>query len=737
MRTVLLILLFSLSFAVLHAQDSLPVYRLTADTLPNLTLPDSFTRIWKDQKESAGFNDMQTGQFQHAFHVPSPEKNQLLYPGVYWLHYKIENAAGKPLHLALTSSAYFSTIYSKQGNDAWEKKETGWYRSWHRKDGAKKGNSIPYTLQPGEKLDVYQRDHFWQQIPNAIVATVQFPEKIAVDAYNREQYAAGPNMQGNMLLSAMIAGILLFSGIIYWRFFRIVRVRFYLYYALFLFGFSLLYSPVSVLFQAYPLINLYISDAAFVTGLFFFTQFFRSYLRTRVNYKRWDKWLILVSWLPLLSFVLNYVLGNLLPEQISYYTLLWGNRSYILVLDSLLITAVLYIDTHKTSAGIIATIPALLLWGLGQTFKLVYASMASGSAAKIPWIIQWLNENNYLIDLICIVWIVSVFSSLLFQRFAHLQKQVVRQAVRNERLKRQKEIEQRELIAKQKAELEHQVEQRTLELKQSLENLKATQAQLIQVEKMASLGELTAGVAHEIQNPLNFINNFSELSIELLSEVKEEMKAGNTEDVLALVDDLTVNLTKVMKHGQRADAIVKAMLQHSRSTAGQKQSTDINALADEFMRLSYHGFKAVTKDFNATLNTEFDETLEPVEIVPQDVGRVLLNLFNNAFYAVNEKKKVLNGTFEPTVSVKTTKENNNVVIRIKDNGNGIPAKALEKIYQPFYTTKPTGEGTGLGLSLSYDIITKGHGGEMKVVSKEGEGAEFIICLPQSSSGRKV
>jgi signal transduction histidine kinase len=317
-------------------------------------------------------------------------------------------------------------------------------------------------------------------------------------------------------------------------------------------------------------------------------------------------------------------------------------------------------------------------------------------------------------------------------------------------------------IARQKAE-------------QALTELKATQTQLIHAEKMASLGELTAGIAHEIQNPLNFVNNFSEVSIELVDELKQESVVGGQQSAVGsqqsavgsqqsavgsqqsavgsrqsavssrqsaneILDDIKQNLEKILHHGKRADAIVKGMLQHSRTSTGQKEPTDINELADEYLRLAYHGLRAKDKEFNATLKTDFDESIGKISVIPQDIGRVILNLITNAFYAVDEKKKrialdlsglsTLTGLkdYEPTVSVITNKSDGNILISVKDNGNGILEVIKNKIFQPFFTTKPTGQGTGLGLSLSYDIV-KAHGGELKVETKEGEGSVFIIQLP--------
>jgi len=311
-----------------------------------------------------------------------------------------------------------------------------------------------------------------------------------------------------------------------------------------------------------------------------------------------------------------------------------------------------------------------------------------------------------------------------------------------------------ELEQKRKA-----VEETNAALQKSLEELKATQAQLIQSEKMASLGELTAGIAHEIQNPLNFVNNFSGVSTELVDEMNEEIDKGNEQLAIGnmqlaidninsakeIANDLKQNLEKINHHGKRAGDIVKGMLQHSRTSNGQKELTDVNALADEYIRLCYHGLRAKDKSFNANFTTDFDETIGKIEVVPQDIGRVLLNLYNNAFYSVNEKKKTASPPskggiesfqkeYEPTVTVTTSfnppsgDKGAGISISVKDNGIGIPQKAVDKIFQPFFTTKPTGKGTGLGLSLSYDII-KAHGGELKVETREGEGAEFIIQLP--------
>ncbi|MBX2962848.1 MAG: histidine kinase [Cyclobacteriaceae bacterium] len=270
-------------------------------------------------------------------------------------------------------------------------------------------------------------------------------------------------------------------------------------------------------------------------------------------------------------------------------------------------------------------------------------------------------------------------------------------------------------------------------LEKTFNKLKSTQSQLIQSEKMASLGELTAGIAHEIQNPLNFVNNFSEVNKELLTEMDEAIKKGDFDEVRSLAKDIIDNQEKINHHGKRADSIVKSMLQHSRTSSGKKELTDINALCDEYLRLAYHGLRAKDKSFNAKFELQADPDLPRINVVPQDIGRVILNLINNAFYAVSERQKSGVLKFEPTVVVSTRNMGHGIQIRVRDNGYGIPEAITDKIFQPFFTTKPTGQGTGLGLSMSYEIITRTHMGELKVESKEGEGTEFIINLPDTIS----
>ncbi len=346
------------------------------------------------------------------------------------------------------------------------------------------------------------------------------------------------------------------------------------------------------------------------------------------------------------------------------------------------------------------------------TFKIKAANSSSGLDAEEqlsitifpPWWLTWWAYCMY-----GILFIVGIFFVYRYQR--------------------------NRLLAKARAEAKEKELEQAREIEKAYTELKSTQSQLIQSEKMASLGELTAGIAHEIQNPLNFVNNFSEVNAELLQELNEEIEKGNYNEAKVLSRSAIDNQEKINHHGKRADAIVKGMLQHSRSSSGAKEPTDINALCDEYLRLSYHGLRAKDKSFNAKFETDFDLSLPKINVVPQDIGRVVLNLINNAFYVVNEKHKACQAepveaslNYEPTVSISTKNENGKVIITVKDNGNGIPDSIKEKIFQPFFTTKPTGQGTGLGLSLSYDTV-KAHGGELKVETREGKGSEFIMMLP--------
>ncbi len=474
-------------------------------------------------------------------------------------------------------------------------------------------------------------------------------------------------------------------------------------------------------------------------------KYLRSYLsegtpteETAVRMPFWDI-ILKYAWVgTLILMVFSYLVSWRFIDDYYYY---------------LLCFAALYIiyqarDNRSARLLIVATLPFLILGFLNDILSYISPEFYKSYG------IFFNAAKNF-----------AVFWLIGFGIYAQKQN-------KREKLQRLKEEEDKRLHEAQKKELEHQVAERTAEitsqkevLEKTLDKLKATQAQLIQSEKLASLGELTAGIAHEIQNPLNFVNNFAELSVDLAHDLKQEISKIDIPEkdkdyITEILSDLTQNQDKINHHGKRASNIVKGMLEHSRASPGRKEMTDINALADEYLRLSYHGLRAKDKNFNADFKTTFAENLPKIEVIPQDMGRVLLNLFNNAFYAVNERNKqqlsipktiptvsgcaigMESSHYTPSVSVSTKRLSsplgaggNGIEIRVKDNGTGMPESVKAKIFQPFFTTKPTGEGTGLGLSLAYDIVTKGHGGTLEVVTTvqgdsfgEGGGTEFIISL---------
>ncbi len=435
----------------------------------------------------------------------------------------------------------------------------------------------------------------------------------------------------------------------------------------------------------------------------------RKLLDTPNRLPDWDRWLARL-WLPAAVFV---ALG-----------ILWGG-SVMNWFDDLLL------------AGALATAVAVG-WQLRAYSPAVWvvAGLAPFAAYHLLEVLLRLTGTNLIrnldkggnLEVLLLCW-----TGVCFLIFRSKKKSLDAEA------KRRLEAEQEQRrIESQNHTLEYEVNQRTAALSRqtdalrtTLQELQDTQDQLIQAEKMASLGELTAGIAHEIQNPLNFVNNFAEVSSELAQELAEERARPTRDPELEaeLLADLKQNMQKISQHGQRAASIVRGMLEHSRASNGERTLTDLNALADEYLRLAYHGLRAKDKSFNATLQTDFAPVLPLVEAVSQDLGRVLLNLFTNAFYAVRKRQQAGEAGYAPTVSVRTAFINREVNVVVQDNGTGIPQAVQARIFQPFFTTKPSGEGTGLGLSLSHDIVVQGHGGSLDVASQEGVGTTFTVRLP--------
>ncbi len=444
---------------------------------------------------------------------------------------------------------------------------------------------------------------------------------------------------------------------------------------------------------------------------FFILWHMRKALRLLAPNPKWNKWLLF----GMIGIGVIFLLEkSLIKESVSVW--IWH-----VVLLALIYIVYKFPVFDRLRAIIMAVLPYLILVLLSNLVELI-----------LPDIFKKIENYLQLARVAAVAWLIAML----------IRSNKQNKAIEKERQKTKLEEERNKFISAQKKKLELVVEERTAEitrqkdeLEYALTDLKNAQSQLIHAEKMASLGELTAGIVHEIQNPLNFVNNFSELNAELITELTDAITHGNIEEARTIAADLKANEVKIIFHGKRADAIVKGMLQHSRTSTGAKETTDLNALADEYLRLAYHGLRSKDKSFNAMLKTELDESLVLLEVIPQDIGRVLLNLMTNAFYAVNEKKKNLQleqpatgKNYEPTITLKTKMLGDHIYISISDNADGIPQNLLDKIFQPFFTTKPTGKGTGLGLSLAYDIV-KAHGGDIQVTSVSGKGSEFIVLLP--------
>ncbi|WP_439558578.1 sensor histidine kinase [Dyadobacter sp.] len=447
---------------------------------------------------------------------------------------------------------------------------------------------------------------------------------------------------------------------------------------------------------------------------FFLIQYIRTSLQTAVNHPEWDKRLVFARY-----FSIAWIATFYIADEPFWTNWVW---------DIFLVWLIVVIYRNEVFNSLRSTAQTVMPFVAISIIR----DFVKGLFPKF-------YESN---DSFFQVAVAFAFVLCFFVWFYARKQMKVLQKEREDRLREE------QASRAQKESLEYLVNERTQELtmqkeelQKTIEELKSTQNQLIQSEKMASLGELTAGIAHEIQNPLNFVNNFSEVSVELCTELEEEIDKSQLADadkdyIKEIIADLSQNQQKITHHGKRADSIVKGMLQHSRLSSGEKEPVEINALADEYMRLAYHGLRAKDKEFNAALVTDFDGTIGKVNVLPQDLGRVFLNLFTNAFYAVAEKKRKLaaeglGSDYKPEVKISTKKFANKLYIRVTDNGTGMPEHVKAKIFQPFFTTKPTGQGTGLGLSMSYDIVTNGHGGVLDVESIPGEKTEFRITIPVS------
>jgi signal transduction histidine kinase len=641
--------------------------------------------VLEDPREHLTFKQILSAQYQSQFKESNQKiPNYGIKQTAVWCRFIIKNLSDKDWVLNVDFPNLHSVILYQPVDENYIKQETG--RSFAFRKRLIKNRSFIFPLQ----LKANEEKEFYLRIENHICV---FPLYVGNMAAISEKQYPEDTFYG---IYYGISFIIIFYAL---ALFIATRERYYLYFFLqviFLSLFSMIYCGEAVLW--FPDFALPLTDYGTVIislGIICVFLFFNAILKTKKN-------------IPVASAILK---GAALLIAVGIILYFIGLRAVSPVINMI-----------GTFTVFFEAIILCFYLRREKIILLIFIGFCIGFAGIVFWVFMekdiipysHLANNLFIIET---MWWMIIFSIALELNINIYIK---------EKYQAQKELlinleEKERLVLQQNEMLEQKVEERTKALKDA-------QLQLIQSEKMASLGELTAGIAHEIQNPLNFVNNFSEVSNELMDEMKDELNKGDINEAKFIADDIKQNLEKINHHGKRADAIVKAMLQHSRKSEGKMESTDINALCDEYLQLSYHSLRAKDKNFNADFKTDFDNTIGKINIIPQDIGRVLLNLFNNAFYATNEKKKLMANSYQPVAEVKTRRINDKVEIIVTDNGNGIPQNIVDKIFQPFFTTKPTGQGTGLGLSLSYDIV-KAHGGEIKVKSKEGEGSEFVIQLP--------
>jgi two-component system NtrC family sensor kinase len=708
------------------AQSTLPP---AFEIIANKSVDSIPINYWQLLVDSAGkwtINDVTSGPASNLFTEKKPGKQGYGFVGVrdYWIRMKLKNSTQDTIETVFRNRPNVDRydLYIIRGSGNMEHHVSGSFVAWRNRDGYKGRVAVPVMISPGEEITIYKKLY---------IQRVTFHDDLWIgfstfDHFVRELYLQEPWYESD-IRNWLIAGILIFGFFFNFFFFWIVREKVYLFLALVLLTEGLWYFNAnrSILREA-PYFRVYydiiVSHAVFFTMV---TQFVRSFLKTRIYQPSWDRVLVTLNILMVITSLGSMLFArDIIPYSSKAFIRGIPDFFFTLLMTCLLLSFLVFNKQRPKvpRLAVIAALPVFLLWSLGYGIRTLYVFLGDQYGIPMPASIGWYSDREIVIEMFCIAWFAILFTWILLQRYALLRKQYTQQELERER-------ERMELINQQKVVLEEQVEQRTAELKRTIEDLKKTQAQLIHSEKMASLGELTAGIAHEIQNPLNFVNNFSEVNSELIAEMKEQLANGNVNEAIGIAADIDENEQKIIFHGKRADAIVKGMLQHSRSSSAHKEPTDINALADEYLRLAYHGLRAKDKSFNAIMKTDYDENVGTVNVITQDIGRVILNLITNAFYAVSDKaRQQENSKYEPTVTVQTKKLDDKVKVSISDNGNGVPNNVREKIFQPFFTTKPAGQGTGLGLSLSYDII-KAHGGDLELETTEGKGATFIITLP--------
>lgn len=692
-----------------------PVFPWTKDTIQ--TIPDEYIFQLKDTT---------SGHWKDIGNRIPFDRNQFSHKEgeVFWFTWQIKNETGKGTELGLDAFSDIADYFVVRSKGTTDTCGTGILKPWSSKKEFRTSNVCSFKIDSAETITVFYRASFRTRIFEKSFKIGIYPP--AIRARKDLIRAEKRFLQEEGTIYNFFAGFFAMASLIYFFFYFIVREKLFLYFGIFV---ALLAISSSRLLAIYSLEHPSLSAYVNLIGTFSFLSFglfYRNYFDSAKTAPVWDKILLALIILNVV-FAIQYAVTGKFLFDIQYVLFTIG----IIVTMSIIPFRVRNKDKEHKYFLLYASLPLLILIPLVAIIVLIIR-LSGNKITEDSWIGTFFTNVNY-IQLWALTWMVLFFSRTLIKRFTLQREQILKHETEKQAILLQQEQEKSLLMEKLNLELEDKVAQRTAELNKSLSELKATQSQLVQSEKMASLGEMTAGIAHEIQNPLNFVNNFAEVNLEITAELKEDILShiidpSAKENIGSLLDNLKENSDKIRTHGKRAESIVKNMLHHSRNSTGAKEDTAINALVQEYAQLAYHGMRAKDKSFQSDLDVNLDPAVGNIAIVPQEIGRVVLNLMNNAFYAVKSNPEER----KPRVSVSTEKTEDGIVIRIRDNGSGISEKNLKKIFQPFFTTKPTGEGTGLGLSLSYDIITKGHGGKMEVQSVEQAGTTFTITLPPSA-----
>lgn len=715
LRTAIFFSVVLLLCAVSGYSQQQPVFAWKNDTIQ--TIPDEYVFQLKDTsathlRDNGNSIAFDRKRFRHEV------------GDVFWFTYQIKNETGKRTEIGLDAWSDIADYFVVRSTGATDTCGTGILKPWKSKKEFRTTNVCSFNIDSAETITVFYRAAFKTRIFDSSFKIGIYPP--AIRARKDLIRAETRFLKEESTIFNFFAGFFAMASLIYFFFFYIVREKLFLYFGIFV---ALLALSSSRLIQLYALENPSLSPYINLLGplsFLSFSLFYRNYFDSPKHTPIWDKILLTLAILNVVAF-LHYAITGKFLFDVQYILITIG----MIVTMSVIPFRIRNKDKEHKYFLLYASLPLLILIPVAAIAVLIIR-LSGNKVTEDSWMGTFFSNVNY-VQLWALTWMVLFFSRTLIKRFTLQREQILKHETEKQAILLQQEQEKTVLMEKLNADLETKVAQRTAELNRSLSELKAMQSQLIQSEKMASLGEMTAGIAHEIQNPLNFVNNFAEVNQELTTELKDDIlkhvdDPAAKENISSLLENLKENSEKIRTHGKRAESIVKNMLHHSRNSTGVKEDTAINALVQEYAQLAFHGIRAKDKSFQSDLDMQLDPMAGNVAVIPQEIGRVVLNLMNNAFYAVKNNPEER----KPRVSLVTEKIENEVVIRIIDNGGGISEKNLKKIFQPFFTTKPTGEGTGLGLSLSYDIITKGHGGKMEVQSVEQEGTTFTITLPSGA-----